>query len=81
MGEIWVYAIRFDDGVIYVGMTNDLTRRMAEHKRRQSPSTRKLSGEFGVIYQKSFPDYAQARAHEKYMKSGAGRRFLQSVRP
>jgi putative endonuclease len=80
MSQIWVYGLRFAGGAIYVGMTNNLDRRMTEHKRRQSPSTRKLAGEFELIYQRSFTDYPQARAHEKYMKSGAGRQLLKSVR-
>ncbi len=80
MSQVLVYALRFADGAIYVGMTKDLSRRVSEHKRRQSPSTRELAGEFVVIYQQGFADYAQARVQEKYLKSGAGRRLLQSVR-
>ena len=79
MSEVWVYALRFEDGAIYVGMTNNLNRRMTEHRRRQSSSTRRLTGDFKVVYQKSFADHAQARVHEKYMKSGGGRQLLKSV--
>ena len=79
MNQVWVYALRFEDGTIYVGMTKDLDRRLTEHERRQSPSTKRLKGEFEVIYRRSFADYMQARRHEKYLKSGAGRKLLQSV--
>jgi predicted GIY-YIG superfamily endonuclease len=73
---VTVYALRFDSGSIYVGMTKDLDRRLEEHGRRQSPSTRKLAGDFEVIYQQRFTDYVQARRHEKYLKSGGGRKLL-----
>ncbi len=79
MNQVWVYALRFTDDTIYVGMTNDLDRRMTEHKRRQSPSTRKFTGDFEIIYQQNFTDYVQARRHEKYLKSGSGRKLLESV--
>jgi putative endonuclease len=73
---IWVYAIRFGDGIIYVGLTKDLDRRMAEHRRRQCPSTRRFKGAFSLVYTKPFETCLEARRHEKFMKSGAGRRLL-----
>ena len=80
MGLITIYALKFASGEVYVGMTKDLTRRMEEHRRRQSPSTRRFQGEFELIYQKHFTDYLQARRHEKFMKSGAGRTLLKIAR-
>jgi putative endonuclease len=60
-------------------MSNDLARRLEEHSRRQSPSTKKFTGNFTLFYEKPFQSYADARVHEKYLKSGAGRQFLKSV--
>jgi len=80
MEVVTVYALRFTTGEVYVGMTKELHRRMEEHRRRQSPSTRRFKGNFEVIYQKDFCDYIQARRHEKYLKSGAGRSMLRSAR-
>jgi putative endonuclease len=76
---IWTYALQFEDGTIYVGLTKNLKRRMEEHRRRQSPSTRRFTGAFRMIYQNALPTYPEARSHEKYLKSGPGRLFLQSV--
>jgi putative endonuclease len=73
---VTVYALRFESEQIYVGMTSDPSRRFEEHRRRQSPSTRRFAGEFEMIYSREFPNHAQARSHEKYLKSGAGRRAL-----
>jgi len=79
MQSVSVYAIRFDDGTIYVGLTKDLPQRLVEHERRKSRSTKIFKGSFKVIYQKSFANYAEARKHEKYLKSGYGRRFLKDL--
>ncbi|NQU11994.1 hypothetical protein HQ590_14465 [bacterium] len=61
-------------------MTKDLQRRQQEHRRRQSPSTRRHLGQFRIVYQRPFEDYPAARSHEKFLKSGAGRQLLQSAR-
>ncbi|MPN45506.1 hypothetical protein SDC9_193073 [bioreactor metagenome] len=76
---VTVYAIKFESGETYVGMTEDVDRRFTEHSRRQSPSTKKFGGSFKLIYSKEFPDYVEARRHEKYLKSGSGRTFLKGV--
>jgi len=78
--EVTVYVLEFAASRLYVGMTKDLDRRLKEHQRRQSPSTRGLKGEFELIYQRGFPNYAEARKHEKFLKSGGGREFLKSTR-
>ena len=56
MPAVTVYAIRFDSGETYVGITANLPRRLEEHRRRQSPSTRKFLGEFAVIHTEEMPD-------------------------
>ena len=49
MNAITVYALRFVGGGIYVGITKDLCRRLEEHERRQSPSTKRLKGTFLLL--------------------------------
>ena len=78
MDGITVYALRFQNGELYVGMTCSLTRRIQEHHRRQSPSTKRFSGSFEILYTRAFETYAEARRHEKFLKSGAGRALLRS---
>src|SRR6476659_10091584 len=39
-----VYALLFEDGSTYIGLTKELERRLEEHRRRQSPSTRRFQG-------------------------------------
>jgi len=78
MPTVLTYALEFAGGEIYVGLTKDMARRLEEHRRRQSPSTRRFTGEPRVIYQREFTSYAAARTHERFLKSGAGRRQLQA---
>src|SRR5262245_14272870 len=78
VNKVEAYVLRSEAGQLYVGLTNHLPRRLAEHARRQSPSTRRLKGELALIYSQGFSTYREARRHEKFLKSGAGRSFLQS---
>jgi predicted GIY-YIG superfamily endonuclease len=71
MGMVQVYVIEFECGSLYVGLTRNLPRRMEEHQRRQSPSTRRFPGGFKLIYPRAFESYAQARQHEKLLKARA----------
>jgi putative endonuclease len=78
---VWTYVLQFDGGRLYVGLTKNMARRMEEHARRQSPSTARFSGTPQLIYKRAFASYQEARAHEKFLKSGAGRDQLRlSVR-
>jgi predicted GIY-YIG superfamily endonuclease len=76
MNKVVVYVLRSETGQLYVGLTKDLSRRLTEHARRQSPSTRRLQGKLELIYSRDFSTYAEARGHEKFLKSGAGRKLL-----
>ncbi len=59
----------------YVGITSNLERRMKEHKRKASKGSQVI-GDFKLIYSKDFADYETARKHEKFLKSGVGRAWL-----
>ena len=64
----------------YVGITNDLDRRLAEHR---SGSTKggQVIGQFRLLHTEEFPDHASARKREKFLKSGQGRDLLSSLYP
>ncbi len=73
---IKVYAI-FDEksNEIYVGLTNNLERRLSEHRRGQSFYTKKFFT-FNLFYQEDYLNYKEAREREKYLKSAVGKEFL-----
>ena len=64
----------------YVGMTSDLTRRLAEHRSGNTKGGQAI-GEFQLLHTEEFPDYTSARKREKFLKSGQGREFLSSLYP
>ena len=74
-----VYAIKSNNrNYIYVGMSNNLERRLDEHNRRQNKST-KAYAPFTLLYSESFDSRSDARVKEKYLKSGVGKAFLKSL--
>ncbi len=70
-----VYVLQDEQGRLYKGYTNNLKRRLAEHKRGQTISTKYLKN-IKVVYTESFESRELARDRELYLKSAAGRRFL-----
>ncbi len=74
-----VYALKsIERNYIYVGLTNNLDRRVAEHNKGYNKTTKPYLP-FQLIYTKSFPTRPEARIHEKYLKSSTGKRFLKSL--
>jgi putative endonuclease len=53
---------------IYVGMTDNLERRLDEHNRGKNRSTKAYTP-FILIYTKIFETRLEAREHEKMLKS------------
>jgi putative endonuclease len=74
-----VYALKsVEKNYIYVGMTNDLSRRIKEHNDRRNRST-KAYAPFNLIYSEICKTRLIAREREKYLKSGIGKEFLRTL--
>ena len=64
----WVYILTNATRRLYVGVTNDLERRLYEHKSRLVPGfTRKYNIDWLVYYEQT-SDIEAARAREKQIK-------------
>ena len=75
----FVYALKSTvRKYIYVGLTNDLDRRINEHNQGYNKTTKPYSP-FEMIYSREFETRTEARAHEKQMKSTSGKRYLRSL--
>jgi len=59
----------------YVGITNDLDRRLSEHRQGHTHSGHVI-GAFRLLHTERYPDHRQARTREKFLKSGQGREWL-----
>ena len=62
---------------IYVGITTDLERRIKEHKRGKTKSTKNRKFSKVVIVEKC-ESRLVAREREKYWKSGCGKEMLKN---
>ncbi|MEK7452074.1 MAG: GIY-YIG nuclease family protein [Patescibacteria group bacterium] len=71
-----VYVLEDESGRYYKGMTMDFERRLKEHQRGQTKTTRSMMN-LRVVFVKIFEKSSEARDFEIYLKTAAGRRFLQ----
>ena len=65
------------DKKFYTGWTNDLTKRFREHSSGKVFSTKKRLP-LNLVYYEACRDTEDAKAREKYLKSGMGKRFLRN---
>ena len=74
----YVYALSSSiKQYIYVGLTDDLDRRLAEHNRGYNKTTKPYAP-FVLIYFEKATSRVEARVREKYLKSGVGKEFLKT---
>jgi putative endonuclease len=74
----YVYVLRSltDDG-LYIGYSANLRRRLEQHSQGNSLAT-SYRGPWKLIYYEAYLEQADAIGRERYLKSGAGRRFLRT---
>jgi putative endonuclease len=70
MGEsFYVYILANErNGTLYIGVTNNLVRRVYEHKQDAVPGFTKKYGIHTLVYSEQFDDPAAAIQREKAMK-------------
>ena len=69
MGEFFVYVLasRYR-GTMYVGITNDLSRRMGEHKSGAVPGFTKRYKVDRLVYHEAYTSILDARNRERILK-------------
>ncbi len=73
----YVYLLtNWNNRVIYVGVTNDLTRRIYEHKNKLVEGFTKTYNVDKLVYFEETNDVNSALAREKAIKSGAERKRI-----
>jgi len=72
-----VYVLKDENGKFYKGYTNNLIRRLVEHKNKKTITTSRMKN-ISVAYKEEFDNLEDARRRELYFKSAAGRRFLKT---
>ncbi|MFH1182778.1 MAG: GIY-YIG nuclease family protein [Candidatus Moraniibacteriota bacterium] len=75
----FVYILQSQkDKRTYVGYTNNLKRRLAEHNNGRVQSTKNRKP-FIILFTEKFLTSREAKKRELYWKSGAGRRNLNKI--
>ena len=64
----WAYILRSDSGRHYIGSTNNLERRLHEHRHGQTHSTKRLGGNLEIVAVVELSTIDEARALEREMK-------------
>ena len=72
----YVYVLQFKKGKkLYKGYTNDLKRRLAEHRAKNSDFTAR-NGDFDLVFYEAYINKKDAQEAERYFKTGHGREVL-----
>ena len=79
MSSKWyTYVILCDDGSLYKGHTDNLTRRYEQHCKGQGATDIKRHRPLKIVYYKELQTMEEAVTREKYFKSGSGREWLKA---
>lgn len=63
------------NGILYKGVTNNTDRRLKEHLRGKTKTTKRMKN-IQLVYQEKYDNFEDARKRELYLKSAVGRRYL-----
>ena len=73
----YVYVIRsVNKGILYIGQTEDINKRVKEHNEGLLGRFTKNKGPWELVYQESYMTRSEAMKREKYLITGAGRDFI-----
>ena len=64
---LWIYILR-GARRYYIGATENLSRRLAEHRRGSNHTTRRFGAEIVLAAAKQLPSMTEARALERQLK-------------
>lgn len=70
----YTYLLKLANNDYYVGSSEDLTKRVKDHKEGKNISTRSFRP-VELVYYCAFPKKTQAIKFEMYLKSGLGKAF------
>ena len=73
-----LYVLKSSAGTRYVGITKNIQKWLKQHNSGRNFST-KGRGNYLVILEEKYFTYQEARVREKFLKSGAGRKFLDNL--
>ena len=76
----YVYVLKsLRNGKRYIGSTDLLPKERLKKHNYGSNQFTKRNGPFELIYQESYDNKTEARKRENFLKSGAGRKFMDEL--
>ncbi|VAW43596.1 Excinuclease ABC, C subunit-like [hydrothermal vent metagenome] len=80
MKQYYVYIMTSKSGTLYTGMTNDLARRVYEHKHKLIPGFTKRYNVNRLVYFETFNQPQDAIAREKTIKGWVRRKKIALIK-
>ena len=77
MNKWYTYVILCDDGSLYKGHTGNIERRYRQHITGQGANHTKTHKPVELVYYEDFETQIESVNREKYLKTGAGREWLE----
>ena len=79
--QFYVYiATNYNNTVLYIGITNNLIRRMYEHKNKSVSSFTSKYNIFKLVYYEIYDDPETAIRREKQLKAGSRAKKLKLIK-
>ena len=75
----YVYILSSNSGTLYVGVTNDLERRVHEHKLKKIPGFTRRYNVTRLVYYEEFDDIEMAIKREKVIKGWKRKRKIELI--
>lgn len=76
----YVYILKsLKSGRFYIGSTENLIRRIREHRAGKTNFVSRYIGEFSVVFEQKYDDISMARKIEKWLKSQKDKDFLRRI--
>ncbi|MBI1936748.1 MAG: GIY-YIG nuclease family protein [Ignavibacteriales bacterium] len=79
MKKFYVYLIQSIEGYKYIGMTEDLEKRIEEHNNKALSFWTKRGSNWKLIYSEEFENKTDALKRERWLKSGVGREYIKKI--
>ena len=67
--QAWVYILRGSNGRHYIGSTVDLERRLGEHRRGHTHTTKRLGDNLKLVASRAYNSLEEARCIERLLKA------------
>ena len=80
MNQYFVYILTNRTGTLYLGLTNNLKRRIAQHKAKLIPGFSATYNLYILIYFETFSDVYSAIAREKQLKKWRRQKKLNLIK-